>query len=164
MNGNQTDLICRMIGYYTHDPKRISHFLKVHALSKLIGARECLDERSQYILETAAIVHDIGIKSAEEKYGKCDGNLQEKEGPAVAEEMLYSLNFDSEVIEWVSYLVGHHHTYSCISGKDYQILVEADFLVNFDEENYSDQQIDSVFEKLFKTASGREICREMYVF
>mgnify|MGYP000340972515 FL=1 len=32
--------------------------------------------------------------------------------------------------ERVAYLIGHHHTYDKIEGMDYQILVEADFLVN----------------------------------
>ena len=34
------------------------------------------------------------------------------------------------VTERVAYLIGHHHTYDKIEGMDYQILVEADFLVN----------------------------------
>ena len=34
------------------------------------------------------------------------------------------------MIRRVEYLVGHHHTYKDIDGLDYQILVEADFLVN----------------------------------
>ena len=47
-----------------------------------------------HILEAAAYVHDIGIKVAEEKYGKCTGKLQEQEGPAVAREMLEKLGFE----------------------------------------------------------------------
>lgn len=43
------------------------------------------------------------------------------------------LCFSPKVAERVSYLVGHHHTYDHIDGMDYQILVEVDFLVNFNE-------------------------------
>lgn len=50
-----------------------------------IGKMEELDEQTQEILETAAIVHDIGIKVCLEKYGKCTGKHQEEEGPALAE-------------------------------------------------------------------------------
>jgi hypothetical protein len=153
-----------MIEYNSHDPKRISHFLKVHTLAKLIGEMESLDSDLLFVLETAAIVHDVGIKVAEEKYGNCGGKLQEQEGPAIAADLLTVLNYEPNVIERVCFLVGHHHTYSQIDGMDYQILVEADFLVNFYEENNSVETIRAIFDKIFKTASGRDICRQMFVF
>ncbi len=40
---------------------------------------------------------------------------------------------EAEQIERVSYLVGHHHTLNVIAGMDYQILAEADFIVNAGE-------------------------------
>ena len=86
------------------------------------------------ILETAAYVHDIGIKISEEKYeffcGQISGNRRSVDFGG----NLTKLGYDKDVIERVSYLVGHHHTYSNIDGIDYQILVEADFLVNIDED------------------------------
>ena len=51
-----------MIDYYKGDPKRIQHFLKVHAYAKLIGEQEGLDKKTLDILEVAALTHDIGIK------------------------------------------------------------------------------------------------------
>ena len=51
-----------MIKYYAGDKKRINHFIKVHGYAKAIGEAEELDERTMLILETAAYVHDIGIK------------------------------------------------------------------------------------------------------
>lgn len=33
---------------------------------------ENIDAKKLFIIETAAIVHDIGIKAAEEKYGNCN--------------------------------------------------------------------------------------------
>ena len=51
--------------------------------------------------------------------------------------MMRVLGFEEAVIERVSYLVGHHHTYTNINGMDYQILVEADFLVNYFENGSS---------------------------
>jgi len=68
MNKNN-ELIQAMITYYAGDPKRIQHFLKVFEFARLIGESEQLDAQTQHILETAAIVHDIGIKNAEEKFG-----------------------------------------------------------------------------------------------
>lgn len=157
-----TNLQLEMIHYYSGDPKRIQHFTKVHSYAKLIGSLEQLDAPTLFTLETAALVHDIGIKLCEEKYGDCNGKLQEKEGPAIAREMLEELSFDPDVIDRVCYLVGHHHTYSDIDGVDYQILVEADFLVNLYEDQLSKSACETTLEKIFKTASGTAICKKMF--
>ena len=55
----------------------INHFLKVHAYALTIGACEGLSQAQRYTLELAAIVHDIGIHKAEEKYGRNTGKYQE---------------------------------------------------------------------------------------
>lgn len=157
-----TELKKSMIEYYTSDPKRIQHFLKVHSLAKLIGEQEGLDEKTQFILESAALVHDIGIKPAEEKYGSCSGSLQEKEGPAPAEKMLKALDYEQSDIERICYLVAHHHTYDNIDNADYQILVEADFLVNLYEDSVSFDGIKKAYDRIFKTNSGKNICRVMF--
>ena len=151
-----------MIRYYEGDPRRIQHFVKVHAFAKLIGQMENIDAQTLQILEAAAYVHDIGIKPAEEKYGACNGKLQEQEGPAAAKKMLEHLGFDQHLVERVCYLVGHHHTYTDIDGADYQILVEADFLVNLYEDDLGTEAAAAACEKIFKTESGKQICREMF--
>lgn len=160
MNLNQ--LFCEMIQYYRNDPKRIQHFTKVHSYAKLIGEREQLSPEELYILEAAAYTHDIGIKPAEEKYGSSEGKLQEQEGPAVARGMLKRLGFAENVIERVCYLIGHHHTYTGIEGRDYQILVEADFLVNLFEGNTDTAHIRATYDNIFRTETGKKICREMF--
>ena len=55
--------------------------MKVYAYAKTIGEGEYLEDTTQFILETAAILHDIGIKPALEKYGSCAGPYQEKKVP-----------------------------------------------------------------------------------
>lgn len=156
-------LFMEMIRYYSGDAKRIQHFVKVHSFAKLIGEMEQLDEKSMKILETAAYVHDIGIKPAERKYGKSNGKLQEQEGPSVAREMLVKLGFEDKITERVCYLVGHHHTYTNIEGMDYQILVEADFLVNLYEDHSNMETVNSVYHKIFRTESGKQICKTMFL-
>ena len=156
-------LFMEMIRYYHADAARIQHFVKVHAFAKLIGEMEQLDDNVQEILEAAAYVHDIGIKPALLKYGSCDGKLQEQEGPPVAKEMLERLGFEAKLVERVCYLVAHHHTYTGIAGIDYQILIEADFLVNLYEDGQSEKTAAEVCEKIFKTDSGKQICREMFL-
>lgn len=155
-------LFMEMIRYDAGDAKRIQHFTKVHAYAKLIGELEGLDNETLRILEAAAYVHDIGIRPAEEKYGSCEGPLQEKEGPAPAREMLTRLGFEETLIKRVCYLVAHHHTYTNIDGMDYQILVEADFLVNLFENGSGREAAANVCEKLFRTKSGKTILRTMF--
>ena len=151
-----------MIELYSNDAKRIQHFCKVHSYAKLIAETENVDKKCLFIIETAALTHDIGIHVCEEKYGNCNGKLQEKEGPALAEQMLSELGFEKDVIERVSFLVGHHHTYTGIDGLDYQILVEADFLVNLFEGNTDTAHIRATYDNIFRTETGKKICREMF--
>jgi HD superfamily phosphodiesterase len=153
-----------MISYYEGDPMRIQHFIKVHSLSRLIGVMEGLTERQLTILEAAAYVHDIGIRAAERLYGKSTGKLQEKLGPELADKLLTKCGLDREATERVCYLVGHHHTYTDIDGADYQILVEADFLVNLYEEENDMDSIRAAYGNIFKTETGKKLCREMFGF
>ena len=156
------DLFMDMIAYYDGDPKRIQHFTKVHSYARLIGIGEELDDASLFILEAAAYTHDIGIRVAEEKYGRCDGKLQEQEGPIIAQKMLSQLGFENYIVERICFLIGHHHTYDNIDGLDYQILVEADFLVNLYEDDAGDRAIDKAYKRIFKTETGKKIFRLMF--
>ena len=150
-----------MIAYYRNDPKRIFHFTKVHALCRYIALCEGIDEATSEILEIAALTHDIGIKNSEIKYQSSAGNYQQTEGPPEAEKLLTNLGVLSETIERVSYLIAHHHTYRNIDGMDYQILVEADFLVNAYEDELSPAQIESM-RKLFRTETGLILLGQLY--
>lgn len=156
------DLFMDMIAYYDGDPKRIQHFTKVHSYARLIGIGEELDDASLFILEAAAYTHDIGIRVAEDKYGRCDGKLQEQEGPIIAQKMLSQLGFENYIVERICFLIGHHHTYDNIDGLDYQILVEADFLVNLYEDDAGNRAIDKAYKRIFKTETGKKIFRLMF--
>ena len=156
------DLLLSMIEYYEGAPRRIQHFIKVHSFARIIGLEEEMDAPSLFILEAAAYTHDIGIRVAEEKYGRCDGKLQEQEGPIVAQKMLGELGFENYLIDRICYLIGHHHTYDKIEGMDYQILVEADFLVNLYEDNASDKTIEQAYKNIFRTDTGRKIFCQMF--
>ena len=106
----------RMIAFNRNDPQRIQHLMKVHRFAQMIGHGEKLDEHTQFVTECAALVHDIGIRPAEEKYGRCNGKLQEQEGPAYARQMLTELGLPAPDIDRICYLVGHHHTYTNVEG------------------------------------------------
>ena len=156
-------VIDAMIGYYAGEILRINHFLKVYALAKSIGECEGLSEDVQQILEIAAVTHDIGIKPSEEKYGSAAGPYQEQEGPPLARELLGGLGIEETTIERVCYLIGRHHTYTEIDGLDYQILIEADFLVNLHAGKYDVPAVRSVRETLFRTAAGIRYLDRMFL-
>lgn len=164
MNNQHAKMIEAMINYDKGDAKRIQHFLKVHDLAAAIGSLEGLDEETQFVLETAAILHDIGIHVSEQKYGSCNGKYQELEGPAEAQKLMEQVNgYTEKQIERVKYLIAHHHTYTDIEGADYQILVEADFLVNLYEEESKEHTIKKVRSKIFKTQAGTQMLENMFV-
>lgn len=151
-----------MMVLYAGDAKRIQHFTKVYAYAALIGREEQLDGTALETLEIAALTHDIGIHTCEQKYGRCGGNLQEQEGPAIAQLLLTQAAVPEEICQRVAFLIGHHHTYTGVDGLDWQILLEADFLVNAYEDALSTAAIETGYQQIFKTASGKALCRCMF--
>ena len=156
------DTINAMMHYFKGDVKRIHHFLKVYSIARTIGINENLSEDVQYLLEIAAITHDIGIKPAEAKFGSADGAYQEQEGPAEAEKLLLELGFKESFVDKVCYLIAHHHTYKGIDNAPYRILVEADFLANIYDDHISAELAKNIKEKIFRTKSGIKMFEEMY--
>ena len=164
MDQKLAQLMAAVIKYDHGDVKRIQHLIKVHDLCLTIGLMENMPAEELWTLEAAAMLHDIGIHAGEAKHGgKCTGKHQEEEGPAVAQEILDSVGgFTNQQTERIKYLIAHHHTYSDIQGLDYQILVEADFLVNLSEEGEPLSAVEKVQERIFKTASGLAVLKSMY--
>lgn len=157
------DLIIKMTEFNDGDPKRIQHLIKVFEFAHIIGVKEGLDEKALKILDMASIMHDIGIRPAEQKYGKCNGKLQEQEGPAYAREMLSEFSgVSAEEVERVCYLIAHHHTYENVEGLDYRILLEADFLVNAMEDELDKEAIINFRDKVFETKTGIHLINTMF--
>ncbi len=155
-------LTSEMISYFSGDPKRIQHFIKVHAFARYIGIREITDEHVLFVLEAAALTHDIGIKPAERDHGSCGGKLQERLGPGEARPILNKLGFSEEDTERVCYLIAHHHTYNNIDGIDLRILIEADFIVNLYEDSASPDAVRAAYDSVFATKTGKKLCREVF--
>ena len=160
--GLMESLAREMTAYYAGDPRRIQHLIKVHSFARWIALEEGLDEPARFGLEAAALVHDIGIKAAEEKYGSCNGKLQEQEGPALAEVLLTRLGFARPDVQRVAYLVGRHHTYKDVDGMDCQILLEADLLVNIYEDALTPASVQAAVKNVFRTSTGLWICKTMF--
>ena len=145
------------------DAQLIQHFAKVHSFARLIGTCEGLDEDTLYLLETEALLHDIGIIPARKEFGKGSGKFQEKVSDPLVRSMLGKLGFDPSIIERAAYLVSHHHTYNGIDGPDYQILVEADFLVNLFEDDEPREAVEAACRNIFKTETGRKLLEQMFL-
>lgn len=156
-------VIMDMITYFKRDAIRINHALKVYTFAKTIGELENLDKDDQFILELAAVLHDIGIKVSEEKYNSSAGKYQEIEGPGVAANILEKFNLNEKHLKRILYLIGNHHSYSKIDHLDFQILVEADFLVNIFEDSMKRDAIEIVKSKYFKTVTGMQFLESMYL-
>ncbi len=159
----KAQMIQKMIDFYEGSVHDVEHFLKVLSYAGMIGKLEGLDEKTQDILEMAAIVHDIACPLCREKYGNTDGKHQEIESEGLLRPFLFEFNLAEEVLERVIYLVSHHHTFSGIDGQDYQILVEADFLANASEAQMSRAQIEAFKGKVAKTETGKGLLDSIYL-
>ena len=152
-----------MIKYNSPDVRRINHTIKVYFFAVNIAEEEACDIDTFNTIVYAAILHDIGIHEAEKKYGSSAGKFQEIEGPSVAKELLKDIELKEEIKNRIFYLIGNHHTYDKIDGIDFQILVEADFLVNIYEDEISRESIKSIKNKVFKTKKGIELLDTLYL-
>jgi hypothetical protein len=152
-----------MIRYFHSDVRRINHALKVYDFACLIAHESKVGDEQQKIIEIAALLHDIGIKEAERKYYSSASNYQEQEGPAVAQEILTPYNLDQNLVDRVCYIIGNHHTYTKIDGIDFQILVEADFIVNIYEDGMKPEVVRSLKKKIFRTEAGSRLVKELYI-
>ena len=152
----------KMTDFYKGNIHDIYHFLKVWAFAKNIGEAEGLDPKTQETLEMAAVVHDIACPLCREKYGNTSGKHQEEESALLVAEFFNDVPAGELDVERITWLVTHHHTYTNVEGMDYQILLEADFLVNAGESEYSKQAIENFCRKVFRTEAGTHLLKSMF--
>ena len=158
-----SDIMQKMIAYSDGNLHDIAHFMKVYAFARTLGIQEGLSETEQQTLEIAAITHDIACPVCREKYGNTNGKHQEEEGIALTAGFLKDFELPDGMKERIIYIVSHHHTYKNVDGLDYQILLEADFLVNADESNMTDEAISSARKNIFKTSTGTSLLGDIYL-
>ena len=82
----------------------------------------------------------------------------------MAKELLKELNIPQNIKDRVLYLIGHHHSYNKIDGLDFQILVEADFLVNIFEDSIERKSIENIRNNIFKTNNGISLLNKLYLY
>lgn len=84
--------------------------------------------------------------------GQISGNRRTRPGQGYLEE----LGADEKLIDRVCFLIAHHHTYDGVDGLDYQILLEADFLVNAYEDQLKPEAIATFRDKEY--SAPRRAC------
>ena len=159
---NVPEIMEKMISFSNGNIHDIDHLIRVWAYAKTIGELEGLDAETMLILEVAAITHDIACPLCRVKHGNTNGKYQEIEGTQIAKDFLNNTGLTDTQINRVAFLVGHHHTLTGIEGADWQILVEADYIVNASESGYSEQNILNFIENHAKTESGKRLIRQVF--
>lgn len=156
-------IIEKMIRYFGTDVRRVNHALKVYGFASCMASREGLSSKEVQVVDMAAVLHDIGIHEAERKHHSSGGKYQELEGPAIARELLSDLELDPATVDRICFIIGNHHSYQKIDGIDFQLLVEADFLVNIYEDEMPKHSIESVRDKYFASKTGLLLLNSLYL-
>lgn len=155
-------LIKGLEDHFGKDQKRINHAKKVLGFAEELLRQEGGD---WHIVVPASILHDVGIKAAEEKYGSCAGNYQEQEGPEIAARILRKESFKKEDIDEICGIVAHHHSPGKVNTLNFKLLYDADWLVNLkDEVDIGDKaKLAGIIERVFLTEAGKQKARELYL-
>lgn len=162
MDATKTALIRAMEAYFQRDAKRINH---AHRVTEY--AEELLKpEGGAYLIVIgAAVLHDIGIHQAQKKHGSTIGKYQELEGPPIARRILTGLGFEQNQINEICEIIAHHHRPGKITAKNFEIVYDADWLVNLkDEYDIKDKaKLGNIIERVFLTQSGKALARKIYL-
>ncbi len=146
--------------YFGQDFKRIGHAANVARYAERIVKEE---RGNPAVVLCAAYLHDIGIHESERKHNSAAARYHEKEGVPIARELLMRLGAKQEIVEEVCDIIGHHHRPGDEETLNFQIIYDADFIANLEEEN-KDEKIDRdklsvTIEKNLFTDAGKRLAR-----
>jgi HD superfamily phosphodiesterase len=161
-NSLRERIALEMKKYFGTDFKRVHHAIKVARFAEQILKME---GGNPLVVMGAAYLHDIGIHEAERKYGSPSGHYQEMEGPAIAREILEKLSVQKEMIDEICDIIGHHHSPREEETLHFQILYEADWLVNIEEDGISKdrEKVEGLIGKVFRTVTGKQLAEGLYL-
>ena len=149
-------LLREMEEFFGGDIRRINHAKTVLKYAGLILKSE---EGDEGVVAAAAILHDVGIREAERKYGFSAGDLQEKEGPPIARKILEKTGGKKEFIDEVCRIIGSHHSPGKIDSVNFRIILDADLITNLQEANV--KVADTVIKTKFFTETGRKLAERV---
>lgn len=79
-----SEIMRRMITFSEGNLHDIDHLIRVWTYAKTIGELEHLDSETQYILEVAAITHDIACPLCRAKYGNTNSKHQKQKANSLS--------------------------------------------------------------------------------
>ncbi|MFO7929322.1 MAG: HD domain-containing protein [Candidatus Humimicrobiaceae bacterium] len=160
--GLENKIIEKMKDVFEDNKKYIEHTVTVLNYAKEILEKE---KGKPDIVIPAAILHDIGIMASIEKYDSIAGKYQEIEGPPIAKDILTELGEGENIVKKVAEIVGSHHSLGEINTKEFDIIWDADWLVNLkDEYDISDKiKLEKLIDKIFQTPTGKEMAKKIYL-
>ena len=153
-------IFSEMKKYFGTDTKRVNHALKVAQFAEEILK---IEGGHPLVVLGAAYLHDIGVKRAEERKGIASEGDQERDGKAVAEEILMKLNVQRTIVSEICDIIGHYHHPRERETLNFQILYEADWLVNLGENGLlkDPEKVQEIIAKNFKTMTGKKMVTEL---
>ncbi len=148
--------------YFGTDTRRIDHALQVTAFACQLMEME---PATPDLVVATALLHDIGIREAERKYGSSAGNLQETEGPPVARDILSRIGFSEPFITEVCEIIASHHSPGEVDTDNFRVIWDADWLVNLgDECDTSDREkVRQMIDRIFQTGTGKALAKRIYL-
>lgn len=147
--------------YFNNEERFVNHAMQVTAFAEAIVQGEGIEHSFlQQVVTLAGIFHDVGIPAALAKHGTGAGPFQEREGEPIARELMTKLAIRPDILERVCFIVAHHHTREAVDGPDFQVIWEADALVNipasWGKRDFG-QTLPELIELNFQTKTGKEL-------
>lgn len=155
-------LVKSLIEHFGEDDRRIEHALRVTAWAERILESESGDRE---IILSVGLLHDVGIKTAEDRGEPGTGPRQEIYGPPIVRRILEAFGLPEDKIDEACAIVGAHHTPAGIPGPNFPILWDADMLVNLRDElpDVDRAKMQSIVEKNFRTRTGLALARREFL-
>ena len=154
-------IVYEMRKYFGQDMERVNHALRVaHYAEEILK----IEGGHPLVIFGAAYLHELGIKEAAEKYASPSVEDQEKEGKAIAEDILTKLNVQRTIVNEACDIIGHHHHPRKRETLNFQIWYEADWLANMHENGFfkDPKKAENTIEKYFRTITGKKLANELF--
>jgi putative nucleotidyltransferase with HDIG domain len=140
--------------HFAADKKRIAHAKKV-----LKSAEDILrvEGGDPHIVIPAAILHDVGIRENKRDH--------ERAGAEIARKLLLKHGFQKAHIDEICDIILHHHSKANPGRKNFEIVYDADRLVNLKDEIHSRDRsnIEIKIDSSFLTSTGKALARKIYL-
>lgn len=150
--------------YFKKDFKRISHAVRVARYAEIIVKAE---RGNPAVVLSAAYLHDIGIKKAEQLYNSTASEYQEKEGPAIAQAILQQVGAGEQLIEEVCEIINHRDHPGKDETVNFKCLYDADLIANLEEsmklKTMDPERLIVLPNASFLTEAGKALAKEILV-